>query len=462
MNILHYSLGLPPYRSGGLTKYSVDLMTNQILQGEKVSLLFPGYFDLSKKRKVKKHSVYKNIDVYELINPIPVPLLGGINKPEYFMSKNSSDQLFNTFLLEINPDIIHVHTLMGLPKEFLEIIKEKGIKVIFTSHDYYGICPKVNLIDYKGNICLDYENGLNCTKCNKHTYSLRMIYFMQSRIYRLTKNSKLIKKLRESKKKSVTKLNNGIKTREMVIEGDTFSSVNFVKLRNYYCDMLQMVNLIHYNSQISKSVYEKYIKNEGLILPITHGDIQDKRIIKEYVQEKPLQIGFLGPLEEYKGFPLLRNALMKLVKEHNQTNWHLHVYGNNTSPCISIDESKFSFYGQYNHNELEKIFKSIDVLIIPSIWYETFGFIGLEAIANGVPCVVSEFVGFKDLVVDQQTGVIISANEDKLAITLDFLIKNRQKLSEFNRNICELPFTHLMNTHVKDIKKMYTKVLGDK
>ena len=30
MKILHYFLGFPPYRSGGLTKYAFDLMTAQV------------------------------------------------------------------------------------------------------------------------------------------------------------------------------------------------------------------------------------------------------------------------------------------------------------------------------------------------------------------------------------------------------------------------------------------------
>ena len=41
MNILHYTLGLPPYRSGGLTKYSLDLMLEQISEGHTLSLLYP-------------------------------------------------------------------------------------------------------------------------------------------------------------------------------------------------------------------------------------------------------------------------------------------------------------------------------------------------------------------------------------------------------------------------------------
>lgn len=48
------------------------------------------------------------------------------------------------FLNTINPDIIHIHTLMGLPIEFIRAAKELKIKIIFTTHDYYGLCPKVN------------------------------------------------------------------------------------------------------------------------------------------------------------------------------------------------------------------------------------------------------------------------------------------------------------------------------
>ena len=33
MRILHYALGFPPYRSGGLTKWCVDLMIQQAKEG---------------------------------------------------------------------------------------------------------------------------------------------------------------------------------------------------------------------------------------------------------------------------------------------------------------------------------------------------------------------------------------------------------------------------------------------
>ena len=50
MNILHYSLGLPPYRSGGLPKYTEDLIKEQIVQGDKVGLLYPTGVDFCNKK----------------------------------------------------------------------------------------------------------------------------------------------------------------------------------------------------------------------------------------------------------------------------------------------------------------------------------------------------------------------------------------------------------------------------
>ena len=53
------------------------------------------------------------------------------------------------------------------------------------------------------------------------------------------------------------------------------------------------------------------------------------------------------------------------------------------------------------------------MLVAPSIWYETFGFTVLEALSYGLPVIVSDHVGAKDIVGDN--GIIISSgNVDEL------------------------------------------------
>ena len=80
---------------------------------------------------------------------------------------------FYDFLKKKNINIIHIHTLMGLPKEFISAAKNLGIKVIYTSHDYFGLCPKLGFI-YNGQICNN-DNYEKCIACNETSLSLNKI-----------------------------------------------------------------------------------------------------------------------------------------------------------------------------------------------------------------------------------------------------------------------------------------------
>ena len=45
---------------------------------------------------------------------------------------------------------------------------------------------------------------------------------------------------------------------------------------------------------------------------------------------------------------------------------------------------------------ISKSFKQMDLLIVPSIWKETFSLITLEALSYGIPVLISNNVGAKD------------------------------------------------------------------
>ena len=95
MKILHYSLGFPPYRSGGLTKYCIDLMYAQVQKGHKVALMWPGKMNLTghfvrfkrTKNMQKVGHEREMFESYEMINPLPVPLDEGILEVDkYFVN----------------------------------------------------------------------------------------------------------------------------------------------------------------------------------------------------------------------------------------------------------------------------------------------------------------------------------------------------------------------------------------
>ena len=142
-------------------------MISQSQSGHEVSLLYPGSINLKyPKTNIHKSQRWKGINVYEIQNPLPIPLLYGIKEPKSFINNANVDKKdFIKFIDIVSPEIFHIHTLMGLPLEYIQIAKEKKIKLIYTTHDYFGLCPKVNFIDWE-NKCCQTAYAESCLKCN--------------------------------------------------------------------------------------------------------------------------------------------------------------------------------------------------------------------------------------------------------------------------------------------------------
>lgn len=195
MTILHYTLGLAPQRSGGMTKYATDLMQEQAKEQHTVLLYPSGYRWWSKKIYWKIGGVENNTTTFLLKNTLPISLLYGIKSPADFVNNRTmKEEDIASLYNEIKPDIMHVHTLMGLPKELLLYFKSRGVKLVYTSHDYFGICPKVNLINECGELCNN-PSPENCKRCNTHAKSTLFLRFRNSRFALNIKNNKILRKI---------------------------------------------------------------------------------------------------------------------------------------------------------------------------------------------------------------------------------------------------------------------------
>lgn len=80
----------------------------------------------------------------------------------------------------------------------------------------------------------------------------------------------------------------------------------------------------------------------------------------------------------------------------------------------------------FTYEQLREIFANTDILVAPSIWYETFGFTVLEALSYCVPVIVSDRVGAKDIV--GNGGIIVPAGDvEKLKEAIESLNENTLK-----------------------------------
>lgn len=413
MNILHYSLGFPPYRTGGLTKFCMDLMKEQVKEGNQVSLLWPGEIQLFGKRtKIKKNKIINNIASFEIINPTPVSYDEGIIDISAFVFEGDL-LVYECFLENLHPEVIHIHTLMGLHKNFLIAAKKLGIKTVFTTHDFFPICPKVTMFR-DGMICPDADSCKSCPKCNMTALSLNKIQILQSSLYRELKDSSIIKKIRKSHR-------DGYLSEKKTKDGKpTKSAEDYHNFRNFYKSLLDLVDIVHYNSSLTKEIYEKYMgKRKNVVIPITHGNIQDHRRIKNF--SMPLKITYLGPLGVAKGFFQLKEVLDDLWKENH--NFILNVYFHKEGLPSYIKQ-----HDRYSYSQLESIMDNTDILIAPSVWNETFGYTVIEALSYGVPVIVSTHVGAKDII-PEDTGIVVHESQELKNAIRNLTIK---KLGEMN------------------------------
>ncbi len=428
MKILHYALGYPPFRTGGLTKYCVDLMLSQAEQGHEVAMLWPGRMSLlNKKIQIKKKINYEVLKSFELINPLPVALDEGIKDVDAFIRKGDQ-KYYRNFLKSIKPDVIHIHTLMGIHREFLLAAKELSIKTVFTTHDYYGLCPKVTLFR-DGNTCDDDNECKYCVKCNRNALSIKKIIFLQSPLYRGFKDSFIVKKLRSHHRKTFFS-ESEIVDQVQFDEDAGFRAREYRRLRQYYISMYKLIEIIHFNSTLSHKIYTRYFNPLNYkVCSISHRGISDNRKEKAFSGEK-LRITFLAPTKPFKGFRILKEALDELWQE-NYKDFILNIYGPTSEirPYMKIQDG-------YQYSELEDIFDRTDLLVAPSVWYETFGFTVLEALSYGVPVLVSENVGAKDVLDKCGAGICIQLSKESLKKSVLSLM-NKDLLREINLKICK-------------------------
>ena len=429
MKILHYSLGFPPYRTGGLVKFCIDLMEYQKNNDIEVAMLWPGrirkfFSDIDIIEKIDSNT---GLMSYELINPLPVPLDEGIQ--DLSMYTHDVDKNFYIKILsKIKPDIIHIHTLMGIHKSFFSATKEMGIKTIYTTHDYFGLCPKLTFF-YNNKVCNGITDLNECTKCNETALSKNKIYISQSPIYRKFKNNLVVRIIRKKHRRKFFLQEENNKRKNMGDNSDIYR-----KLRLFYIDLFKQIDVFHFNSNLSKDIFLKFfVPKEYYVINLTHKKIADNRKIKK--SGNTLKITYMASVKPYKGFYILIEALDRLFKSSNKDEFVLNVYAN-----TEVNRKYIKIYGEYDSSELYQIFENTDLLIVPSIWYETYGYTVLEAISHGVPVVVTENVGAKDIV--KNAGIIIKPNNiDDLANCIQKIIDNRDILSQMNMETfnCILP-----------------------
>jgi glycosyltransferase involved in cell wall biosynthesis len=113
---------------------------------------------------------------------------------------------------------------------------------------------------------------------------------------------------------------------------------------------------------------------------------------------------FVGRLSEEKGISTLLAAWKQLVAETP-----LKIVGDgplaNTVKSAADKTPAIEWLGRVSRERVVELMQRATLLIFPSIWYETFGLVIIEAFAVGLPVVASNLCTTSTLVQHRQTGL---------------------------------------------------------
>lgn len=169
-------------------------------------------------------------------------------------------------------------------------------------------------------------------------------------------------------------------------------------------------------------------------------DIELENKIDNFIKNKKYVVGFCGRIAKQKGIELLIKSTKILDKKIGDKNYIILMAGSTTvigenyydflrKKHFLILKDKFIFLGNIDRKLLSNFYKKIDLLVLPSDdTLESFGWVQIEAMNCGTPCVATNLPGMRIPVKETGFGELFeNKNEDDLANKLVKVLMNQKK-----------------------------------
>ena len=152
---------------------------------------------------------------------------------------------------------------------------------------------------------------------------------------------------------------------------------------------------------------------------------------EERSAEGPFQLVFAGARIRRKAFDLLMRAFEEVYRHQPETRLVLAGPGGDAESALPrVGHPGIEILGSVDQQELAEVFRRSHCLVLPSR-NDSYGMVVAEALASGLPVVVSEMVGSKELVRPEETGWILPVDDlEALTRRLRSCVDQRARLVE--------------------------------
>ena len=182
----------------------------------------------------------------------------------------------------------------------------------------------------------------------------------------------------------------------------------------------------------------RYTKKKVLVTPFGV-DVDIFSLAEENTEKDELVIGTVKSLSAIYGIDTLIDAFSIVVRENPELKIRLIIAGDGTERHSLENQvaklglsDKVDFLGRIPNGEVAKLLSKMDVYAALSRSdSESFGVAAVEAMACGVPVVVADADGFKEVVPDGIAGFIVPRNDARAAANkISYLLNNKNVARE--------------------------------
>ena len=438
MKIIYALNNFLPQQVAGTEVYVFSLAKAMQQKGNDVTVLIPNFG-----KSVNESYTYENINVLKFAEPTVLSraIISGVVIPE-------GVAYFTKIIKEINPDIIHFHTVGGSNGVSLHHVREakkNKVEIIITFHLAGYTCKTSNLLFENKVPCNGFIDVMRCTQCvftDKGISGIKrnILYPVAATAYTLHYNAR--------------KCNNTV---------GTAVGYPFV-IKKIKDDLHEMASLAYKIIVLTK--WYKHILEINNVAPqklayISQGLSGKAFPIKKINDIAVLKLVFVGRINESKGLHLLLQAINEIPEEKIM----LDIFGPVNDEKYAAKWKAFTsvkknikWMGVIKPSFMVSIISNYNLLCLPSVICEMSPLVIQEAFAAGVPVLASNVYGNAEQIKDGENGWLFKFNDSNdLKNKLQLLINEPLLIEKARQHITPVKsFETVADEH----EKLYKEILA--
>jgi len=355
---------------------------------------------------------------------------------------------FATFIAAARPDLVHFVHLGRLSASPISACKDAGIPTVFTSTDFWFICPMYQLRLPNGVLCQGPDaNGQNCVRHIAGRGNPKGIRLVLSRC-----PSWIV----------------GIgawATRRSWWPEKRYSRLvkALVGRPGRILQLLNQVDRVVVPSLLMETFMVGHGINPARIRRIPYGvTLQPAMAHTRRTSGGRLCLGFIGSLASHKGAHVLLGAVAGLatdapveVKLFGDPD-EFPEYGGKLRRMAAADE-RISFKGTFPNERMAEVLAGIDALVVPSTWYENTPLVVYSAQAARIPVIASDVGGLSEAIEHEKSGLLFPMGDvGALRAIIERILDDRSLLGELALGA---PTPPSMSQYVDALESVYQEAL---